>query len=101
MADADFSDFNDFGCERQQIVEFSRRVVNHVHLPNHKHAAGIFQIAVRDPEFPQHLHATAFEIIQVVGVVHTTLAVGLLVRDPYLQLGGGHGAVEFANVVIA
>lgn len=86
MPHSHFSNFGDFRGYGQQIIEVGGRVITDVHFRHNQHLAGIFDRFVIVSNAPQHLDTTAFKIVQIVGVMNASLAVGLLVRDAEFEL---------------
>lgn len=48
---------------------------------HHQHVPGFFDISVSDSRRTKHLHATAFEVVQILGVVDAALAIDFVVMD--------------------
>lgn len=85
MPHANFPQFNDFGRDRQHVVEVSGREVADIHFRHDEHHPAVFNPFVVVPEAPQHFDTTTFEIVQIVGVVDASLAIGFLIGDANLK----------------
>jgi hypothetical protein len=53
---------------------------------HHQHVPGCFDISVSDSRCTEHFHATAFEVVQILGVVNAALAIDFVVMDSKCDL---------------
>lgn len=83
---SNFTNLRHLRRDGEQIIEVRRGVVTNIHFRNDQHLSGVFNRLVIVADAAQHLHPATFEIVQIVGVVNTSLPVGFLVGDAELQL---------------
>ena len=67
--------------QRQKIVEDRGCVELDVHVPNNQQNPGFLDFSIRNPGGSEHVDPPPFEIVQVLGMVHTALAVHLVIVD--------------------
>ena len=86
MLDVGSANLLDPRSQQQQIVVLGSRPVGDVCLGDDHEQAVVLELPVGVPMGPQHLRAARFEVGKKVGVMHSALAVRLLVTDANFHL---------------
>ncbi len=72
---------NDAGGQREQVVENGGTQILDLHLGHDQHESAVFEIAVTVAARAQQFHAATLKIVQVLRMMHATLAVGFVVAN--------------------
>ena len=88
VGDPDLLQPRHLGGQRQRIVEFGRHSVADVHFGHYQHQSPVLQLLVGDPGGTKHFHTSAFEVIQVIGVMNAALAIGIVITNAQFNLVG-------------
>mgnify|MGYP003650742622 CR=1 FL=1 len=79
MPHSNFANFDNGGRQLQPIIELGGSEILHVHFGDDQHSTVVFDRFVIVSEIAQHLDTTTLEVIQVVGMVDSTLPIRFLI----------------------